>query len=441
MQDTIFALSSGGLPSGIAVIRISGPQSRVAVETMCDIFEFSSGVVLSNILNPDSSELLDKALVLTFVSPNSFTGEDVVEFQVHGGKAVVDGIIQVLAGLNNFRMAEPGEFTYRAFENGKLDLTQAEGIADLIASESENQRKLALENIGGDARKQVDDWANRLLKMRALIEAEIDFVDEDDIPGSVSDQVWDNALILLHELENHVDAIRTGEIIRDGYRVTLLGKPNAGKSTLLNCLAKREAAIVSDEPGTTRDIVEVKLNIDGQIVYVSDTAGIRNTSSKVEQEGVRRARAAAGTADMNIWLHSADDNSMPELSDIECDFSVLSKSEKTGDVGSALKIFNLDFGISVFENSGIEQIVERICGGLESSLSANSHNYFSRERQASYLKDAVRYLNMSVKNHDQPLELRAEYLRNSAIAIGMITGRPDTEDILGSIFSEFCVGK
>ncbi len=437
MQDTIFALSSGGLPSGVAIIRISGPQSRVAFETMCGNNEFYPGVKLCHIVHPVDNDLLDNALVLTFAEPNSFTGEDVVEFQVHGGKAVVEGILKALSDLPDFRLAEPGEFTYRAFENGKLDLTQAEGIADLIASESENQRKLALENLQGDARKKADEWAERLVKMRALIEAEIDFVDEDDIPGSVSNQVWEQAQELLEELVAHINSIRSGEMIREGFRITLLGKPNAGKSTLLNCLAKREAAIVSDEPGTTRDIVEVKLNIGGQIVYVSDTAGIRHSDNKVEQEGVKRAKAAAKSADMNIWLHSADDSGKPQMSDIDCDLVVLSKSE----LAKGESADWADLEISVYENRGIEQLVTLIDDMVNQSLKSSSHVFFSRERQASYLRNAKSYLEMAIVNSHEPLELRAEYLRNAAMATGLITGRPDHEDILGTIFSQFCVGK
>lgn len=436
MTDTIFALSSGSLPSGLAVLRISGPQSRVVVETMCGNNKFGNPVFLSRISDPTSNEVLDKGLVLTFVGPNSFTGEDVVELHVHGGVGVIDAVLGSLADLKGFRAAEAGEFTYRAFVNGKVDLTQAEGIADLIDSESEAQRKLALGSVEGKAFETVNLWSDRLLRMRALIEAEIDFVDEDDIPGSVSDQVWAQAGELVEEMDSYLDAGKNGEIVRDGFHVALLGRPNAGKSTLLNYLAKREVAIVSDIPGTTRDVLEVKLNLGGHIVYVSDTAGIRSSQNEIEKEGIRRARDVAKQSDLTVWLHAADDKDNLGRLDINADITILTKNDLGDD-----NVFVFDIEISVFENKGVDRLVKQIEMAATKVSGAGNKMMFSRKRQQGHLRAARESIACAILNEDEPLEVRAEGLRIAASALGKIAGLRDNEDILGTIFSEFCVGK
>ena len=437
MSNTIFALSSGGLPSGVAVIRISGPNSRIVIETMCPDFKFGRTVGLSSICLAKTNTVIDKGLVLSFIGPASFTGEDVVELQVHGGKGVVDSLLNALSLLQGFRHADPGEFTYRAFENGKLDLTQAEGIADLIASETESQRKLAYDQSAGKARNKIEGWLTRLVKMRAFIEAEIDFVEEEDIPGSVSDQVWNDVQQIIDEISLGLNSINSGEIIRDGFKVTLMGKPNSGKSTLLNCLAGRDVAIVSDQPGTTRDIIEVRLNLGGQVVIVSDTAGIHDTDDAIEQEGIRRALEAAEHTNFRIWLHAAKDKDAIDAQ--EADLVVLTKSDLG--IHNPTDCPNKYLQISAKTNSGIDALVEIIAKKANVNSADNSEILFSRERQKAGLLQALDSLQLAQLGTDDPLEIRAENMRIASDALGKIVGRVDVEEILGAIFSEFCVGK
>ena len=407
-------------------------------------FGSATQVRLVEISDPDLDLPIDQGLMLSFAAPNSFTGEDVVEFQLHGGPAIVDKVLDVLARADGLRHAEAGEFTYRAFENGKLDLTQAEGIADLIASESEAQRRLAYDAVAGQSRKLVEDWLERLVSLRALIEAEIDFVDEDDIPGSLSDQVWVGVDELSCELESHINAVNAGEIIRNGFRVTLLGKPNAGKSTLLNCLAGRDVAIVTDLPGTTRDVLEVKLNLAGQVVIISDTAGIHETRDIIEQEGIRRAQLAAERGDMTIWLHAADDENMSVGGGIKADLHILSKRdidrvEREKELTTELDGF--DLAISSTNEQGIDRLIETISGAAKRSIANSSSILFSHERQKQGLVQAQIALKNAGEQVAEPLEIRAENLRVASSALGKLVGSVDVEDILGVIFSKFCVGK
>ncbi|MCF6321101.1 MAG: tRNA uridine-5-carboxymethylaminomethyl(34) synthesis GTPase MnmE [Rhizobiaceae bacterium] len=440
MTDTIFALSSGGLPSGVAVIRISGPQSRVVIETMCNDTRFGEAIRLSSIVDPVSRMDIDRGIVLSFIAPASFTGEDVVELHIHGGRAVVEKILKSLSILDGFRHADAGEFTYRAFENGKLDLTQAEGIADLIESETETQRILALDSAAGKAREIVENWSDRLTAIRALVEAEIDFVDEDDIADNISGGVWVEVKQLIKELNGYLENVHAGEIIRNGFRVTLLGKPNSGKSTLLNCLAGRDVAIVSDEPGTTRDILEVKLNLGGQVVIVSDTAGIHETSNTVEKEGIKRARNLADISDMNIWLHSADDEIFDITAIKDNHLVVLSKSDKIGTSNELHPLPN-DVSISVFGDSGIDRLVGLISEAAKDATSHSGDILFSKERQQAGLIRARDALGDASNKNELPLEIRAEHLRTAGNSFGRIVGKVDVEDILGEIFAKFCVGK
>ena len=441
MAETIYALSSGGLPSGVAIIRISGPNARDVVEKLCVKITFGLPIGLSDIVEPETGEIIDSGLVLTFVGPKSFTGEDVAEFHVHGGRAVVDAIFAVFSRFEGMRQAEPGEFTYRAFENGKIDLTQAEGLADLIASESEAQRFQALTAASGKARFLLEDWLNQLIKMRALIEAEIDFVDEGDIPGSVSDQVWRSVDEIAGEIAGHLSSVDVGEIIRNGFRVTLLGKPNAGKSTLLNRLAGRDVAIVTDIPGTTRDLLEVRLNLGGQVVIVTDTAGIHFSEDQVEKEGIKRALHSAEQANMTIWLSAGDDLLSSGDKMIAPDLRVLSKSDRLAYPVDSESRDQYDLLVSSKTGEGIDQLIDLIGNAANKSVIGSESVLFSRTRQFDCLKLAENALRLAAEETDLPLELRAENLRIASDAIGKLVGRVDVEDILGAIFSEFCVGK
>jgi tRNA modification GTPase len=441
MVDTIYALSSGGLPSGVAIIRISGPNSRIVVEEICAKFRFGTAIGLSDIVDPEKGQVIDKGLILTFVGPQSFTGEDVVELHVHGGRAVVDAIFSVFSCFEELRQAEPGEFTYRAFENGKIDLTQAEGLADLIASESEAQRIQALTAVSGEARILLESWLKELISMRALIEAEIDFVDEGDIPGSVSDQVWSSVGDIVREIDGHLSSVNRSEIIRNGFRVTLLGKPNAGKSTLLNRLAGRDLAIVTDIPGTTRDLLEVRLNLGGQVVIVTDTAGIQASEDIVEKEGIKRALLSAEQSNMIIWLNACGDELSSEDIFISPDLLVMSKSDLITKRTNGKTIDQYDFVLSSRTDDGIDHLISLVSMAANKSVSGSETVLFSRTRQFDCLKLAVDALRSAVEEYGSPLELRAENLRIASDAIGKLVGRVDVEDILGVIFSEFCVGK
>ena len=299
--DSIVALSSGRLPAGIAVIRISGAKSRFAVETIAGPMVKDRVATYRRFRAPDGS-LLDSGLVVFFPGPNSFTGEDIAEFHVHGGRAVVATMLETIAGFDGVRHAEPGEFTRRAFLNGKVDLVETEALADLVNAETEAQRRFAVQNAEGAQSELYLGWRRRIIHARAMIEAEIDFADEDDVPGSVSDAVWSDVRAMIDEISQHVDGFRAAEIIREGFDVVILGAPNAGKSSLFNALARRDAAIVTDEPGTTRDLLEVVLDLNGLRVRVTDTAGLREAPGKVEAIGIEKAKTKAHGADLVLLL-------------------------------------------------------------------------------------------------------------------------------------------
>ena len=300
--DTIFAVSSGATPSGVAVLRISGAKCAVIAKSMLGNIPRNREAGLHIIREPVDGQPIDRGIVLYFERPQSFTGDDCLEFHVHGGKAVVEALIHALSGFDGVRLAEPGEFTRRAFENGKLDLTAAEGLSDLIAAQTEEQRKLAFSQSSGSARVVYEGWRERLIRVMAMFAAEIDFVEEDDVPDDVSAAAYGEIDRLVSEISAHLDDHRVGEIINDGYRIAIMGKPNSGKSSLLNALAKRDVAIVTDVAGTTRDVLDVVLDIKGFRVVLSDTAGIRDTADVVELEGIRRARARGDVSDLVVWL-------------------------------------------------------------------------------------------------------------------------------------------
>ena len=319
-EGTIYALSSGALPSGVAVMRISGPGTRFGLETLCGCVPAAREATLRTIRDRNGLAL-DRGLVIFFPGPASFSGEDCAELHLHGGRAVVAAVSEALGALEGFRYAEAGEFTRRAFENGKLDLTRVEGLADLVAAQTEMQRRMALDQAGGALQALYDGWMRRLTHCRALVEAGLDFSDEDDVPEDVSDGVRSDIRDIRGEMAAHLDRARTGEFVRDGCRVAIAGAPNAGKSSLLNALARREVAIVSDEPGTTRDVLTVTLDLDGYAVIVQDTAGLREAVEKVEQEGIRRAQAAIDAADIVLFL--CDLSSMASVPAVVRDKTIL----------------------------------------------------------------------------------------------------------------------
>ncbi|MGX8011099.1 tRNA uridine-5-carboxymethylaminomethyl(34) synthesis GTPase MnmE [Mesorhizobium sp. ORM8.1] len=432
-RDTIVALSSGRLPAGIAVIRVSGPRTRFVVETV-------AGSVKDRFTNlrrfkADDGSLIDHGLALFFPAPGSFTGEDVAEFQVHGSRAVAAKMLETVAGFDGVRHAEPGEFTRRAFLNGKLDLVETEALADLVNAETEAQRRFAVRNAEGAQSELYSSWRRRLIHARAMIEAEIDFADEDDVPGSVSDAVWSDVAALIGEIERHVDGYKAAEIIRDGFEVVILGAPNAGKSSLFNALAQREAAIVTDEPGTTRDLLEVVLDLNGMRVRVVDTAGLRETTGKVEAIGIERALAKAARADLVLLLEDMTDP-LP-VGDIPEGAQVLRVGTKV-DL-KPVSTATYDLAISSKVGTGLAELLQEIGRRAADAIGDAADVLPSRLRHVELLNQAKEFLTAASAGRSQ--ELRAEELRLAADRLGRIVGAVDVEDLLDVIFSQFCIGK
>ncbi len=429
--DTIFALSSGALPAGLAVIRLSGNQAFTAAETLAGRLATDRKASLRTIRGRNGV-IIDQGLVVGFPGPNSFTGEDCVELHVHGSRAVVAALILELEQIDGLRLAEAGEFSRRAFENGKLDLVEIEGLADLISAETEMQRRLAVEQSFGGQSALYIDWAERLTRSRALIEAELDFADEDDVPGSVSERVWSEVSQIYLELLQHLETAKSGEIIRDGYKIVIAGPPNAGKSSLLNALANRDVAIVTERAGTTRDILHVDLDMSGYLVRFFDTAGLRESDDIVEVEGIHRARVAIEQADMILALNEIDSPALQyhEFSQA----NVLTVGTK---LDAHAPSYDFDLCISTKTGDGLELLREAILRKITAlwtgSLVPN------RARQVDALKDASNFIAEALNGTE--LDLRAESLRAAASALGRITGRVDVEQLLDVIFSQFCIGK
>jgi tRNA modification GTPase len=431
-RTTIYALSSGGLPSGVAVVRLSGPDVKNALTMMVGAVPEPRQSVLRAIRDAEGN-VLDRGLAIFFDGPRSFTGEDCAELQLHGGKAVVAAVLGTLSTIPGFHHAEAGEFTRRAFLHGKLDLTEAEGLSDLIAAETEVQRRFALQNSSGGQKQLYAAWARTLLQGRALIEAELDFADEADVPGSVSDQVWEQMTALHREIRGHIAGFRASEIIRDGYRVVLVGEPNAGKSSLLNALAKRDVAIVTEVPGTTRDLVEVALDIDGQKVILTDTAGLRETSDVVERIGVARALSAVETGDLVINLVAPTGNALQLVTDAKV-LLVQSKADIAA-------LSTIPLKVSSLTGEGLDQLLRLIGEHSSQATAATGQILPSRIRHIDLLNQTCDHIFHAIEAVDEGLELRAERLRLAGTALGRITGMTDVEDLLDVIFSEFCIGK
>lgn len=450
MTDTIFALSSGEVPSGLAVIRVSGVGTREILTGLCGAVPEPRRTTLKTLRHPKTGEKLDEALVIFFKGPASFTGEDVAELHCHGGRAVVSGVLGVLSEFSNCRPAEAGEFTRRAFECGRMDLTEVEGLADLIASETEVQRKQALSQMGGALGQLYDGWRKRLIHMRAMIEADFDFADEEDVPGSVADEVWNEAARLGGDISNHLERSKSGERLRSGLQVVLMGAPNAGKSTLLNAIAGRDVAIVTEEAGTTRDVIEVHLDLGGYPVTLVDTAGLRETEGRIEREGIRRAEARGDAADLILWTMEPGGLAPDALKGqglpigagetipiwtvhTKIDLETLPKqdSSETSEL----------IATSVESETTIQSLVERLSYFAKEMISISEAPLATRERHRHYLTNCLNALTEAQSQTHIPMELRAEDLRRAADALGRITGRVDVEDLLDVIFRDFCIGK
>ncbi|NTF33354.1 tRNA uridine-5-carboxymethylaminomethyl(34) synthesis GTPase MnmE [Rhizobium skierniewicense] len=436
-NDTIYALSSGSLPAGVAILRISGPMAHHALETLVRGHLPLPRIAALKTIRNRNDDLVDQALVFNFPAPNSFTGEDCVELHVHGSKAVVAAIFAELDAIPALRPAEAGEFSKRAYDNGKMDLLEVEGLADLLKAETEMQRRLAVEQTSGRLSELYDGWAHRLTRCRALIEAELDFSDEEDVPDSVSAQVWRDVSALQDELLRHLNAGSGGEIIRDGFKVALVGAPNVGKSTLMNALSGRDVAIVTDIAGTTRDVLSVDINVGGYLVTLFDTAGLRETDDVVEQEGVRRARLTAEKADLILLLSDID--SVPQQFPVEANKRTLKIATKCDMIETPIS--QCDIALSAKTGIGLDRLRSAIAAAIEERVGGSFTLAPVRARHKKRLEETRNYVSDALASDGMDLAIRSEYLRLAATALGRITGRVDVEDLLGVIFSEFCIGK
>jgi tRNA modification GTPase len=446
--STIFALSSGRPPAAIAVIRISGPRARAGLVAVMGRLPLPRRATLARLRDPAHEEVIDEALGLWFPGPASETGEDMAELQVHGGRAIVARMLEVLGGLEGFRLAEPGEFTRRAFENGRLDLAAVEGLADLIYADTEAQRRQAFRQYKGELGIRAETWRERLIEALALLDAGIDFPDEGDVPE-------DLALRALALIAPMVDELRQagagqGERLREGLRVAIAGAPNVGKSTLLNRLARRDAAIVSPHAGTTRDVIEVHLDLAGYPVTLLDTAGLREASDPVEQEGVRRAWSAVADADLVLWVVDATKAeaglaiAQPSATP---GWIVLNKTDLVAaPAAAATKVLDrlcaqTLLTISAATGAGVDELV-RALGAFAESFFTAEPALVTRERHRAALRAASEALGGALRLGPQGGdELLAEQIRLATRALERLTGRIGVEDVLDLIFRDFCIGK
>jgi len=456
-EQTIFALSSGRPPSAIAIVRVSGPEAVTALTLLAGKIPLPR-MATRALLRDGHQQPIDDAVVLWFPGPASATGEDVAEFHVHGGRAILAALFATLAALDHMRAAEPGEFTRRAFENGKLDLTEAEGLDDLIHADTDRQRSQALRQLKGLLGDRARDWRTQIIEASALIEAGIDFSDEGDVPAELIAPALAKIKTLLGEIQQVLAEQGRSERLREGLVVAIAGPPNVGKSTLMNQLARREVAIVSPHAGTTRDIIEVQLDLDGYPVTVIDTAGIRETDDPVEREGVRRARARAAEADLVLWLIDAtreknlDEGAAPvwvvhnkiDLDVVESDAAGLRLDavipRRPAGVLEQGRT-SADFAISASRGDGIAELISALVGFAQSYFGSGEGGLISRERQRKLLEATVVSLRRSINVIEHGEELAAEDLRIAARSLGQLLGRVDVEDLLDVIFRDFCIGK
>ena len=442
---TIYALSSGPGISGIAVIRISGAQTSKVIEALTgkNVPE-PRMATLRKINKINTSELIDEGIILWFPGPESYTGEDMAEIQVHGSKAVIDALHSSISRITNCRLAEPGEFTKLAFQNGKINLLKAESIADLISAETEIQRQQAIKIMKGNSADQFNYLREKLLKTLSYIEAKIDFPDE-DLPNDILENIKKSSNEVLKNIEKILDDQKIGERIREGFKIAILGPTNAGKSSLLNHLSNREAAIVSETAGTTRDVIETHLNIDGYPVIVSDTAGIRQSKNEIEKKGIKLSLIRAEEADLKLIVVDAKKLDFTDVLKRLLDDNailVINKSDLLDeDLGSEIKKLNHVL-ISIKNNQNINELILKIKKNLKKKFITSDDILITRERHRQHLKKCLEHLkNFNKKNEAQDFDKGAEDLRLATRHLGMIVGKVDVEEILGSIFNDFCIGK
>ena len=440
----VYALSSGRGPSGIAIVRISGSETLKICQNLIKSEDIKSNEVnFCKFYDPNNGNVIDpEALLLWFPGPNSYTGEDLAELQIHGSNAVINALLRVLSEQKNCRLAEPGEFTKIAFQNDKIDLLKAESIGDLIHSETELQRQQAIKLVQGSVSNYYNDLRDKIIKSLAFIEAKIDFAEE-DLPEKVLKDAHKSIKEIHSEITKIIEDNKVGEKIRDGFRVSITGEVNAGKSSLLNLLSKREVAIVSDEAGTTRDVIETYLNLDGYPVILADTAGIREAKNEVEKKGISLALGKSKEADLNIIVI---DNSSKKINKeiqniINRDTIIFLNKSDVSDKQNHK--FNVDTVLaSVKNNKNIDKLIDLIKAKLSKKFTSNNSALITRERHRVKLNDCLKEIDKFLKkDQNKDLELAAEDLRMATRHLGSIVGKVDVEEILGSIFKDFCIGK
>ena len=442
---TIYALSTGPGISGIAVIRVSGKNTAEVVKKITDNElpnPREATKIKFNYIN--TNELIDEGVLLWFPGPNSYTGEDLAEFHVHGSRAVINALHSTISKIENCRLAEPGEFTKRAFQNGKINLIEAESIADLISSETEIQRKQALKIMSGKSSDQFNSWREKLLKILSHIEAKIDFPDE-DLPKDILTNIQKTSDQVSSEIQRTLNDQKVGERIREGFKIAIIGPSNAGKSSLLNYLSKRDAAIVSEIAGTTRDVIETHLNFDGYPVVVSDTAGIRDSKDEIEKKGIKIALNRAEDADLKLVIVSAKNvdftRVLKDLLDKNA-ILVVNKSDLIkGKLNSKFKKYKHVL-ISIKKDLNLNKLILKIKSKLKNQFISTENILITRERHRQNLKNCVYHLQkFQEKKSTKDFDKAAEDLRLATRHLGMIVGKVDVEELLGSIFSDFCIGK
>ena len=442
---TIYALSTGPGISGIAVIRISGPETSKVIEILTNKKLPKPRVATLRKINKiNTSELIDEGIILWFPGPESYTGEDMAEIQVHGSKAVVDALHSSISKIENCRLAEPGEFTKLAFQNGKINLLKAESIADLISSETEIQRQQAIKIMDGKSADQFNFLREKLLKILSHVEAKIDFPDE-DLPNNILDEIKNNSNDVIQKIEKILNDQKVGERIREGFKIAILGPTNAGKSSLINHLSNRDVAIVSEIAGTTRDVIETHLNIDGYPVIISDTAGIRESKDEIEKKGIKLSLNRAEEADLKLVVVDAKS---PDFTDVlkglldENAILVINKSDLLEkEIDSEIKNINHVL-ISIKDNKNIDELISKIKNNLKNKFITSDDILITRERHRQHLEQCLDHLNnFNKKKEIEDFDKAAEDLRLATRHLGMIVGKVDVEEILGSIFNDFCIGK
>tara|TARA_B100000700_G_scaffold94818_1_gene106906 strand:- start:58 stop:1389 length:1332 start_codon:yes stop_codon:yes gene_type:complete len=442
---TIFALSSGPGISGVAVIRVSGKNTVQVIKKLTGSKLPSPRVATLKKFNKNGGkELIDEGVIIWFPGPNSYTGEDLAEFHVHGSRAVIKAMHLAISKIKNCRLAEPGEFTKRAFQNGRINLLKAESIADLISSETEIQRKQALKIMSGKSSDKFNSWRDKLLKALSHIEAKIDFPDE-DLPKNIINEIQKTSSDVLNEIKKTLNDEKVGERIREGFKIAILGPPNSGKSSLLNYLSKRDVAIVSQIAGTTRDVIEAHLNLDGYPVIVSDTAGIRSSKNEIEKKGIKIALKRAEDADLKLVIVSAKNvdftSVLKELLKKNA-ILVVNKSDLVkGKINSKFKKYEHVL-ISIKKDSNLNKLIVKIKSKLKSKFTTTQNILITRERHRQNLINCVQHLEkFQKKKSAQDFDKAAEDLRLATRHLGMIVGKVDVEELLGSIFNDFCIGK